>query len=344
MATIKCVVWDLDDTLWQGTLLEGDEVVLTPGVADVVRALDGRGILQSVASKNDPEPAGAKLAAFGLDEYFLHPQIGWGGKPDSIKAIAEALGIGLDSFAFVDDQAYERDEVRFLLPEVTTVDAADITRILDLPGMRPRFVTDESRLRRRMYQADLRRRQSEVAFPGSNEQFLKTLDMCLTIRPADEPDLARAEELTIRTHQLNTTGRSFSYDQLKALTDSPDHLVLLAELTDRYGSSGTIGLALIERSPDAWVVKLFITSCRVLSRGVGGVMMSYIAQSAKRAGVGLQADFVANDRNRMMYMTYRFHGFHEISAHDDVILLGHDLEDIRPYPAYVTVRAPADDR
>src|SRR5258708_39532021 len=123
---IKCVVWDLDGTLWQGTLLEGDDLILTPGMKGVIQELDNRGILQSIASKNDYVVAWEKLAAFGLDEYFLHPQINWANKSDSIKAIADKLGIGLDTFVFVDDQAFERDEVRYFLPEVATIDAADI--------------------------------------------------------------------------------------------------------------------------------------------------------------------------------------------------------------------------
>jgi FkbH-like protein len=337
-AGIKCVVWDLDDTLWQGTLLEGDDLVLAPGVTHIVRELDRFGVLQSIASKNHYDDAWQKLAAFGLAEYFLHPQINWANKSDSIKSIADRLGLALEAFAFVDDQAFERDEVRYSLPQVTTIDAADIPRLLDMPGIRPRFITDESRMRRRMYQADLGRKQCEDDFAGTKEEFLETLDMRMTIRPAGEIDLRRAEELTIRTHQLNTTGRPYSYDALKQLLNSPDHLLLVAELEDRYGTSGTIGLALIEQRPEAWLVKLLIMSCRVMTRGVGGVMISYILQSAKRRGVTLRAEFVANDRNRMMYVTYKFHGFAELEERDRVILLEHDAEDIRPFPRYVTVR------
>jgi FkbH-like protein len=341
---VKCVVWDLDDTLWLGTLLEGDDLELTPRVKDVIQELDNRGILQSVASKNDYDAAMERLAAFGLDEYFLHPQISWANKSDSMKIIADRLGIGLDTFAFVDDQAFERDEIRYFLPEVTTIDAADIDTLLDMARMQPRFVTNESRIRRTMYQADIRRTQFEAEFPGSRrEQFLETLGMCMTIRPAGEMDLRRAEELTIRTNQLNTTGRTYSYEVLNGLLNSPDHLLLVAELEDRYGTSGTIGLALIAREPGVWLVKLLITSCRVMTRGVGGIMISYILQSAKRSGVRLRAEFVANDRNRMMYMTYKFHGFYEVAAQDSFVLLEHDLESIRPFPRYVTVRSPSDD-
>ena len=325
-ATIKCVVWDLDDTLWRGTLLEGDDLVLAPGVAHVVRELDRRGILQSIASKNLHGDAWAKVAAFGLDEYFLLPQIGWANKSESIQRI-------------VDDQAFERDEVNYALPAVTTIDAADIGTLLDMPRLQPRFVTDESRMRRQIYQADIRRRQLEDEFVGAKEAFLETLGMRMTIRQACEADLRRAEELTIRTHQLNTTGRPYSYRALNDLVHASDHLLLVAELEDRYGTSGTIGLALIEQPPDLWIVKLLIMSCRVVARGVGGVMISDILQRARRSGVALRAEFVATERNRLMYVTYKFHGFHDIGERDGTILLEHALDSIRPFPPYMTVRS-----
>jgi FkbH-like protein len=336
---LKCVVWDLDDTLWQGTLLEGDELVLTPGVTEIIHELDRRGILQSIASKNAPA-AWDRLTAFGLNEYFLHPQIGWANKSDSLRTIAEQLGIGLDTLALIDDQAFERDEVRFHLPEVTTIDAVELGTLLALPALQPRFVTSESKLRRQMYQASIRRKQGEDAYTGSREDFLATLGTVMTIRVAGEHDLRRAEELTIRTNQLNTTGRTYSYEELRALLYSRDHLLLVADLDDRYGTSGTIGLALIERAADTWMVKLLLMSCRVVSRGVGGIMLSHLLQAAKRSGARLRADFIANDRNRMMYVIYKFNGFYEVGEHDGAIVLEHAMDDIRPVPAYVTVRLP----
>lgn len=281
--------------------------------------------------------------AFKLDEFFLHPQIRWADKSDSIRIIADRFGVGLDTVAFVDDQVFERDEVCHFLPSVMTIDATDIGRILGMPRMRPRFVTAESKIRRKMYVTDELRRRLENEYHGTREQFLATLGMRVTIWPAGEPDLRRAEELTIRANQLNTTGRPYSYEELNALTKSRDHLLLVAGLEDRYGTSGTVGMALIDRGSPAWLIRLFIMSCRVVTRGVGGIMMTYILRSAKRSGVGLRAEFVHNDRNRMMYMTYKFYGFHEIAGYGRTALLEHDLENIRPYPRGVTVQASAED-
>jgi FkbH-like protein len=336
--SVKCVVWDLDNTLWQGTLLDGDSLTLASGVERIVRELDRRGILQSVASKNEHDAAWAALASFGLTEYFVAPQIGWVNKSESLRQIASELRIGIDALAFVDDQPFERDEVRFSLPEVLTIDAADIGGMLELPALRPSLVTDESRLRRRIYQADAERERAEQAFVGPRAEFLATLDTELTVRPASQPDLRRAEELTHRTNQLNTSGRTYSADELSALVDSDDHRVLVAELEDRYGKSGIIGLALIETLPEEWMLKLFIMSCRVISRGVGGVVLSAILKDAQRSGVRLRAEFVPNDRNRMMLVTYRFNGFVEVSEEAGTMVLEHPLESIRPFPPHVTVK------
>ena len=92
--SIKCVVWDLDNTLWQGVLLEDESVTLTEGIREIIVELDKRGILQSVASKNEFNTAMKKLQQLGLDEYFLYPQISWNSKSSSIQAIAKALNIG----------------------------------------------------------------------------------------------------------------------------------------------------------------------------------------------------------------------------------------------------------
>lgn len=338
--SIKCVVWDLDNTLWKGTLLEGDDLVLTPGVVYVIHELDNRGILQSIASKNDFGMAWEQLGKYDLQKYFLYPQISWANKSDSVKIIVDRLKIGVDTLAFIDDQAFERDEVSHFMPEVLSVDAIDIPQLLNWERLRPKFITNESKLRRKIYQDDIKRNQLQEEFQGTNEEFLATLGMCMSIREATELDLCRAEELTLRTNQLNTTGYTYSYEELEGFRKSQDHLLLVADLEDKYGTSGTIGLALIALKPGIWQLKLLIMSCRVITRGVGRIMMSYILQRAKHNGVKMRAEFVSNNRNRMMYVTYKFSGFYEVSEHNGLIVLENDLERIHPYPSYVTVRLP----
>lgn len=334
---IKCVVWDLDNTLWDGVLLEDGEVTLRPHVVEHIRRLDRMGVLHSVASKNDHETAMATLRELGVEDLFLCPQIGWNAKSDSIRHIASALNLGLDAFAFVDDQPFERAEVGAVVPEVTCVDVVDIDEVLHLPDFRPRFVTDESAERRGMYQAQLTRDGLAREFVGTGEEFLAGLGMRFTIAPARREDLQRAEELTLRTNQLNSTGRTYSYDELDELRRSDDHLLLVASLTDRFGGYGKIGLALVEKTRDVWHLRMMLMSCRVMSRGVGMVLLNHIMRLARSAGAALHADFVETGRNRMMQITYAFSGFTEVSREGDRVVLGADLDNLQDPPAYVTL-------
>jgi FkbH-like protein len=335
---IKVVVWDLDNTVWDGVLLEDPSVTLKPQVPEIMRALDERGILQSVASKNDHGAAMAKLRELGLEEFFLYPQINWNSKASSIEQIRKSINIGIDTVAFVDDQPFEREEVAHTHPEVLCIDTVELDGLLALPEMNPEFITEDSRIRRRMYMADIARNEAEAEYVGPTDEFLATLEMRFTIAPCSEDDLQRAEELTVRTNQLNTTGYTYSYEELNALRRSPDHLLLVASLEDRYGTYGKIGLALVEKGAEAWTLKLLLMSCRVMSRGVGTIMMNHIMMLARDAGTKFRAEFRHNGRNRMMYVTYKFGGFREVSETDGLILLEHDLEGIQPFPEYVDVR------
>lgn len=339
--TVKCVVWDLDNTLWDGVLLEDQSVRLRQEVVEMIKVLDGRGILNSIASKNDAGLAMDRLRQAGLDEYFLYPQIHWGAKSGSVKAVATALNIGIDTFAFVDDQPFELEEVASAVPEVLCINAAELGDFLARPEMNPRFVTEDSARRRLMYMSDAARAQAEESFEGPQEDFLATLDMRLSILPAREDDLRRAEELTIRTHQLNTTGYTYSYEELNQLRQSSEHKLYIAGLDDKYGAYGKIGVILLECQPSIWTIKLLLMSCRVMSRGVGTVMVQYLMSEAKRAGVRLQAEFVSNDRNRMMLVTYKFNGFHELEKRGEITILENDLLHIQPIPRYMTVTVAA---
>jgi FkbH-like protein len=332
---IKCVVWDLDHTLWDGVLLEDANVAVRQSVVDHIHRLDRLGVLHSIASRNDAELALAKLRELGLEDMFLHPQIGWNAKSDSIAHIAKALNLGIDAFAFVDDQPFELAEVTHALPGVTCVDVADLDEALARPEFHPRFVTDESAQRRKMYQSQATRDEIERDFVGTNEDFLASLEMTFTIAPARTEDLQRAEELTVRTNQLNSTGRTYSYDELNALRESPDHLLLVASLTDKFGSYGKIGLTLVEKGPEVWWLRMLLMSCRVMSRGVGSVLLNHIMGLAADAGVKLRADFVETGRNRMMQITYAFAGFDEVSREGKHVVLEADLSRVQEPAPYV---------
>ncbi|CAM3925617.1 HAD-IIIC family phosphatase [Nocardiopsis rhodophaea] len=339
---VKCVVWDLDNTLWDGTLLEDGQVTPRPEVVEAIHTLDGRGILNSIASRNDHDAAMEQLTAFGLSEYFLYPQIGWNPKSSSIAAIAQRLNLGIDAMAFVDDQPFELAEVEFTHPEVMCVDVTELAEALERPELVPRFITDESRLRRRMYQSGIEREQVEQEFVGTNEEFLASLRMTFTVSTAQEEDLQRAEELTVRTNQLNSTGHTFSYDELDAFRSSPDHLLLVADLEDRFGPYGKIGLALVEKGERYWRLRLLLMSCRVMARGVGSVLLNHVMSLARDNGVGLRADFTETGRNRQMYVTYKFAGFREVLRDGDRTVLEADLARVQEPPEHLTFRGVPD--
>lgn len=334
---VKVVVWDLDGTVWDGVLLEDSSVSLRDGVLDVIKGLDARGILQSVSSKNDHDMAMVVLSELGLAEYFIYPQIGWGAKSASIAAIATCINVNIDSLAFIDDQQFERDEVAFGHPQVRCFPAEDILSLLERAAFMPRFVTDDARNRRQMYLSDIRRNQLEVEFVGPKDEFLATLGLELMLSRATVDDLQRAEELTLRTHQLNTTGYTYSYDELKAFTESDGHDLWVAGLKDRNGAFGKIGLCLIDRSPTYWTIKLLLMSCRVMSCGIGTIMLTHVVGMARKAGVALRAEFIRTERNRMMFITYRLGNFNVIHEDGCAVTLENDCSVLNDFPSYVSV-------
>lgn len=306
---MKCLVWDLDNTLWQGTLSEGDDCVPAAGVRELIETLDARGILQSVASKNDHDLAWARLEKLGLARYFVLPQIGWWPKSESVRTIAEELKFAEDTIAFVDDQPAERAEVHFHLPWVRCYTAGQVPELAKLTEFQPSRVTEDSRRRREMYQAGFQRAAARTDFNGPDEEFTRSLELELRVEVASERQLARVEELTLRTSQMNATGVHYSEDDLRALLDDPTHTVLVVSMRDRFGPHGAVGVLLLETGVEQWHLKLLATSCRVVSFGAGAVLLRWLVDEAARAGTHLIADFRRTDRNRMMEIAYRFAGF-----------------------------------
>ncbi|MCG7534495.1 HAD-IIIC family phosphatase [Pseudoalteromonas sp. OOF1S-7] len=338
---VKCVVWDLDNTLWDGILIEQDELQLSQSAVDTIKELDRRGILQSIASKNDHDLAMQKLEQYNLAEYFLYPQINWGTKSQSVSNIAQSLNIGIDTFAFIDDQPFEREEVLSCHPEVLCIDSLDIPQIIDMPAFMPRFITDESVKRRGMYLNDIERNKVEQSFEGPADEFLASLGMVFKIEQAKEVDLKRMEELVARTNQLNTTGRIYSYEELDAFRTCPQHELLVCSLQDKYGEYGKIGLALLALCPGGWTIKAFLMSCRVMSRGVGSIFLNYLINESIEQRQTLYAELIPNDRNRMMYTTYRFAGFSIYSEDAGVETLHYSSGARQGYPEFVNIEFPA---
>jgi FkbH-like protein len=285
MRTAKVVVWDLDETVWMGTLAEDGArgVTLKPEAAAAIRALDERGVLQSIASKNDRDEAMAALTTLGLDGYFLHPQIGWGPKSQSIARIADALGLGLDSFVFIDDQAFERAEVTARHPAVralahTAVAGLTTHAWFDLP------VTPESRRRRGLYLAEAAR---DAAFQTAGDDypsFLRDAGITVTIRDLVAGDAERVHELSQRTNQLNFQGTKVTREDVQAMLAPPSgRHYLTIRCTDRFGDYGLIGFVSIDLERGE-ITDLFM-SCRVQRKRVEHAVFAWIATQIGAAGL-----------------------------------------------------------
>ncbi len=305
----KCVVWDLDRTVWDDIALEGN-VEVRDGVRRTIETLDRRGILHSVASRNDEDLALKILRENRLDAYFLSPKINWLPKSANIVAIGKELGIALDSLAFVDDEPFEREQVSFMLPQVMVVDAALAPGLADMPEFSPAELTEEAGSRRLFYRAERERGLAEQRF-GTREEFLKSCGMSLKVRVMTEADIPRVKELATRTHQLNTTGRLFDADELREICrGGGSRTVEVAELSDKFGPYGIIGVALIDSGNDSWRLEYLAMSCRILGRGIErAFLVELLARTRGRGVRNVEVLYKATGRNRMMLALYQMMGF-----------------------------------
>lgn len=343
-AARKCLVWDLDNTLWDGICLEG-EVRLRPEATAIIRTLDQRGILHSIASRGDEHVARRQLTEFGLDQWFLAPRINWLAKPTNLAAIAAELGIGIDSLAFIDDDPFEREHMSYMRPEVLVLDAADLAGILDLPAFNPKVVTAESARRRNFYQEDAARQAVESEY-GDRQAFLAGCRMALTLRRPTPTDIPRIRELMSRTHQLNTTGLQLDEATIGELlsdgdtSETPRRSLIVADLSDRFGAYGTVGIAVVETDRHRWRLDYLAMSCRVLGRGVESAFLRTLIERARCHGyTRIEAALRDTGRNGSMRLLYQMSGLvAENQAHGQgTVVFTAGPAAIRRPPAWVEV-------
>ena len=303
----KCIVFDLDNTLWQGVLLEG-EVTLRPGAVELLHALDKRGILLSIASKNAHDHAMAQLARAGLDELFLHPQIGWNRKSASLQTVAERLDIGIDTLIFVDDNAFERAEVGEALPQVEVLDETALATLLDHPRLAGSG-TSEAAGRRAMYQQAAEREETAGSF-DDYAAFLRDCAIHLSIRPDTPEDAARIGELVQRTNQLNFSGRKYSPDETAAILADPARMRFVVEARDRFGSYGTVAFCLAERRGDTLHIEDLMLSCRVQGKFVEQALFDWLTRNCgDPPPTSIAVNFVPTQRNTPARMVLETLGF-----------------------------------
>ena len=274
---IKCVVWDLDHTLWDGILLETDDVRPKQNVVALIRKLDDVGILHSIASKNSFDHAWKKLESLGLDEYFLYPEIHWMPKADSLKRIAENLNIGIDTFAFVDDNPFELEQVRTALPTVTCISIHDVDQIASDRRFKGSH-TAEARSRRKLYQEAMVRESTQRSFGDDYFAFLRSCDIRLRVRPPAPSDRDRVDDLVQRTNQLNFSGRKYKRDEVQPILDDASLVTLVLDCEDKFGSYGTVGFAVARAEPGRIEVDDFMLSCRVQGKFIEQALFAELAR------------------------------------------------------------------
>lgn len=308
---IKCVVWDIDNTLLTAVYLEsGDQLPEPdPELLGVLRELARRGILNAIASRNPPAAARYVAKVTGAD--FAAEECGWGSKAEAITRIAAELSLAPDAIAFVDDDMLERAEVAAALPEVLVLTPEDAVEAPGWPAFSPAVITDEARRRGELY-AQRRQRQAEAAsFGGSRDEFLRRIGTRITIALAAEADLPRLHELSVRTHQLNSGGEEFTEADLAGDFADPGAAVYTLRLTDNFGDDGLVGAAILTGNDEGGDavglvsgavgvcrVPLVMMSCRALGRGALDALLAWLCRAAAAmGGTELQVPCLVTERN-----------------------------------------------
>ena len=353
----KCLVLDLDNTIWGGAVGDdgADGLVLGPGgargesflaVQNYALDLKGRGVILAVCSKNDDATARSAFhshpeMALKLGDITVF-QANWLDKPSNLEAIAKSLGIGLDALVLLDDNAAERAEVRAALPMVA---------VPELPGDPAWFAwtlanagyfesvgfSHEDRRRAAAYAADAHRAKARLTIRDLGD-YLASLDMRLDVRPFDPAGRTRIAQLINKTNQFNLTTRRYSEAEVAVFEADPAAITLQARLADRFGDLGMIGVAIAhvrrgsDGAPEA-ALDSFLMSCRVLGRRVEEAMLAVLFERAAAAGVArLRAQYRPTPKNGMVRDLLGRLGF---------TLVAEDSSGVRDYRLALAGRSPA---
>lgn len=342
----KCLVLDCDNTLWGGIIGEDGPqgVALGPDwpgreFLDFQRAileLYEQGVILALNSKNNSDDILQMLREHPhmqlREEHFAAIAANWNPKPENMHTIANEINIGLDSLVFVDDSPVERDCMRQTLPQVAVVDLptnpALFAQTLRQTGFFGAYaLTEEDKKRGRMYAAQRQRTHLQNS-TATLADFLTSLQMVCTIRPARPQDVKRIAQLTQRTNQFNLTTRRYSEEDIRRMMDDAAWSMVVLELSDKFGDSGTVGLAIVHRQPQAWRIDTFLMSCRVIGRQVEDALVDYLCRQAVQAGVSdLLADFIPTAKNKPAVGFWEKMNFEKIHQPGEAMSYRFDLTD-----------------
>jgi FkbH-like protein len=267
-APIKLILWDLDDTLWRGTLADGDAVALFEQRAEMLRAFNARGVVSSICSKNDFDAARAQLEAFGLWDEFVFPHIAFTPKAEAIRGIIADMQLRPVNVLFIDDNPHNLAEVRHALPEIQTLDATAGDADAQLAGLLALQTSTRSRVAEYRILEAKKRDRSAVA-GQSNEAFLRASGLC-ACAPFIMDNLEfvpRIAELINRANQLNYTQSRVDPAQLELdIINVTRHDSWSIFAWDKYGRYGLVGFVMYDRIDQRLVH--FTFSCRAMHMGL----------------------------------------------------------------------------
>lgn len=286
---IKCVIWDLDNTIWDGVLVENNDPnhipKLKPGIYEILQELDRSGILLSIASKNNYKEVKQILEKLGLWKFFLYPKINWNPKSSNIIQIQKSLNIGYDSIAFIDDSEFELKEVKNYLPKVNCFNASNYKQLIKLPEFSG-STTKTSKSRRILYSLEQNRNIFKENFEGDYNAFLESCSINITLRQLKTPDTQRVQELIQRTNQMNFSGNRYNRKDMVGILNDKSKLKILIEVKDKFGNYGIVGFAIITKNVEqkSLMVSDLVFSCRVQSKKIEHRFLTTLAELFVKRG------------------------------------------------------------
>lgn len=297
---VKCVAWDLDNTMWDGILIEktSEKMELKPDSLKLIKALDERGILQTIVSKNDHDEAFDMIKKLGIDEYFLYPAINWGQKSENLKAIASKLNINIDTFALIDDSDFERNEVSENLPQVRVYKDTEINQLLSYDELNV-IVSEDTKNRRKLYQKEIERSEILASYSMNYDDFLRSCELEIELFiPKKEAEIVRCYELIQRTNQLNLSTNRYAENDFRAMLTNPSYKCISFSCQDKFGSYGIVGYLTIEEQEKSILIKDFVLSCRVAQKYVEKTVINWLSDVYGKTGrTNVFASYKPTERN-----------------------------------------------
>ncbi len=324
----KCAVLDLDNTLWGGVI--GDDGLNGIELGDYkqghaftefqtwLKELKNRGIMLAVCSKNDEsnarEPFEKHPGMVLRPEDFSAFVANWENKADNIRRIQKELNIGFDSMVFFDDNPFERQLVRTMLPEVEVPelpeDPADYVRFVREQNLfDTASFSEEDRVRTERYRAEKSRTELSAALDNYDD-YLKALDMKAICAPFDPFHIPRIAQLTQRSNQFNLRTVRYSEEETAAIAADDRYITRYYTLRDRFGEHGLIAVVILEKRDDCLFVNEWLMSCRVLKRGMEQFIADSVISAAKDAGFSrVVGEYIPTAKNAMVKDLYENMGF-----------------------------------